>query len=306
MQETKSSSFDMHPVLVHPRAYRHIQVAPLTGVLGAEITGVDLRARLPAATWDEIRQAYIDHQVVWFPGQAITHEQHVAFAANFGEVIRVPQLHSVEGHPDVQIIRRLASDTGRVVGENWHADSTYLDEPPGAVVMRAVEVPPYGGDTGFLSMYATYEALSEPYRQMLEPLSVVHSATRIYGSAALASGRKKYNEAATRSDLSVEAGDREMVHPLVCTHALSGRRFLYINKTYAQRIAGFTNEESAPLIAFLLEHCSRFDFTCRVRWRQDQVLIWDNRCTMHRAIPDYTGQHRFMTRVTVAGPRPSR
>jgi taurine dioxygenase len=292
-------------VLVHPRAYQHITVEPLTGVLGAEVSGVDLRQPLAPAAWQEVRQAFSDHQVLLFPGQQLTHEQHLAFSRNFGEVIRVPQLHSVEGYPDVQIIRRLATDRGRIVGENWHADSTYLEAPPAAVVMRAVEVPPYGGDTGFLSMYAAYEALSASFKAMLEPLNVVHSATRIFGSAYLAQGRT-YNAAAARTDLSVEEGDREVVHPLVCTHAISGRKFLYLNKTYAQRVEGFTNEESASLFSFLYEHCARFDFTCRARWRQDQLLVWDNRCTMHRAIPDYTGQHRYMTRVTIGGPRPSR
>ena len=299
------SSMDAHPVLVHPRAYRHIDVRPLTGVLGAEIFGVDLRESLAPDVWDEIRQAYGDHQVILFPDQPVSHEQHLAFARNFGQVIRLPQLHSVDGQPEVQMIRRLATDTGRVVGENWHADSTYLDEPPGAVVMRALDVPPYGGDTGFLSMYAAYEALSPAYKAMLEPLDVVHSATRIFGSAYLAQGRK-YNSSGARTDLDVEKGDREVSHPLVCRHAATGRKFLYVNKTYSQRIAGFTNEESAALFAHLYEHCARYDFTCRVRWRKDQVLIWDNRCTMHRAIPDYTGQNRTMTRVTIAGPRPAR
>lgn len=299
------SSFDNHPQLVHPRTYRHIQVEPLTGVLGAEITGVDLRESLAPEAWQEILDAYTDHQVVLFPGQQLSHEQHLAFSRHFGQVIRLPQLHGVDGHPEVQIIRRLATDTGRVVGENWHADSTYLDEPPAAVVMRAVDVPPYGGDTGFLSMYAAYEALSDSFKAMIEPLNVVHSATRIFGSVYQAQGRK-YNAATTRTDLDVAAGDREVAHPLVCRHAASGRKFLYVNKTYSQRIEGFTNEESAPILAHLYEHTSRFDFTCRARWRKDQVLIWDNRCTMHRAIPDYTGQHRFMTRVTIAGARPAR
>ena len=299
------SSFDRHPVLVHPRDYRHIRVEPLTGVLGAEIYDVDLRKPLDPDTWDEIRQAFADHQVIMFPKQQVTHEQHLAFSRNFGQVIRVPQLHSVDGYPDVQIIRRLASDTGRVVGENWHADSTYLDEPPGAVVMRAVDVPAYGGDTGFLSMYAAYEALSDAYKAMIAPLDIVHSATRIFGSVYQSQNRK-YNAAGTRTDLSVELGDREVVHPLVCTHAASGRKFLYLNKTYSQRIEGFTTEESAPILAHLHDHCARFDFTCRVRWHKDQVLVWDNRCTMHRAIPDYTGQDRFMSRVTIAGPRPAR
>ena len=303
MQAT--STFDAHPALVHPRAYRHIEVQPLTGVLGADLLGVDWREPLAPEVWGEIRQAFADHQVVLFPGQKLSHEQHLTFGRNFGEVIRLPQIHSVEGHPEVQIIRRLATDTGRVVGENWHADSTYLDQPPAAVVMRAVDVPPYGGDTGFLSMYATYEALSPAYKALIEPLNVVHSATRIFGSAYLAQGRK-FNSSGTRSDLDVAAGDREVAHPLVCTHAVTGRKFLYLNKTYSQRIEGFTSEESASLMNFLHEHCSRFDFTCRRRWRKDQILVWDNRSTMHRAIPDYTGQDRYMTRITIAGPRPAR
>jgi taurine dioxygenase len=305
MQAQAQSSFDAHPKLVHPRDYRHIQVDPLTGVLGAEISGIDLREPLSDDAWNEIRDAFADHQVILFPGQKLSHEQHRAFAGRLGEVIRVPQLHSVDGHPDVQIIRRLATDTGRVVGENWHADSTYMDQPPAAVVMRAVDVPPYGGDTGFLSMYAAYEALSPSFKAMIEPLNVVHSATRIFGSMYKAQARK-FNNATTRTDLDVEAGDREVSHPLVCTHALSGRKSLYLNRTYSQRIEGFTHEESAPLLAYLYDHSSRFDFTCRARWRTDQILVWDNRCTMHRAIPDYTGQHRYMTRVTIAGPRPSR
>ncbi|MBL0422898.1 TauD/TfdA family dioxygenase [Ramlibacter sp. AW1] len=300
-----TSSFDAHPVLVHPRDYRHIRVAPLTGVLGAEITGLDLRAPLAPPVWAEVRQAFVDHQVVLFPGQAISHEQHLAFSRMFGEVTRVPQLHGVEGYPEVQIIRRLASDTGRVIGENWHADSTYMETPPAAVVMRAVDVPPYGGDTGFMSMYAAYEALSPAYKALVEPLNVVHSATRIFGSVYQAQNRR-YNTSAARTDLSVEEGDREMVHPLVCTHALSGRKFLYVNKTYSQRFEGLTVEESAPILAYLLEHCARFDFTCRARWHNDQVLVWDNRCTMHKAIPDYAGRDRYLTRVTVAGARPSR
>jgi alpha-ketoglutarate-dependent taurine dioxygenase len=299
------SAMDAHPVLVRPRAYRHIEVLPLTGVLGAEIVGVDLRESLAPGAWDEIRQAFGDHQVILFPDQPVSHEQHLAFARHFGQVIRLPQLHSVDGHPEVQLIRRLATDTGRVVGENWHADSTYLDEPPGAVVMRALDVPPYGGDTGFLSMHAAYEALSPAYKAFIEPLNIVHSATRIFGSAYLAQGRK-FNSSGARADLDVERGDREVSHPLVCRHAHTGRKFLYVNKTYSQRIEGFTNEESAPILAHLYEHSARFDFTCRVRWRKDQILIWDNRCTMHRAIPDYAGQNRTMTRVTIAGPRPAR
>lgn len=290
---------------VHTEVYQHIRVEPLTGVVGAEIHGVDLCKPLAPEVASEILQAFERHHVIVLPDQDISHEAHLAFSALFGTIGHVPQLHHVDGHPAVQIIRRRASDTGRVVGENWHSDSTFLDEPPAAVVMRALEVPPYGGDTGFLSTVAAYEGLSPAYQSMIDGLGVVHSATRIFGSAYRAQ-QQRFDATSTRSDLDLEAGDREVVHPLVCRHSRTGRRHLYVNRTYAQRIDGMTVEESAPILAFLYEHCARFDLTCRVRWRANQVLVWDNRSTMHRAVADYAGFDRMMTRVTIAGGRPAR
>lgn len=287
----------------NPRKFKRIEVRPLNGTIGAEIRGVDLSQPLDDATWSEVREAFHDYLVVYFPDQPITHEQHLAFSRRFGELMRLPQLHSVEGHNEIQIIRRDADDTGRVVGENWHADSTYYECPPLAVVMRAVTVPEFGGDTGFLNMIAAYEALSPKLRSVLDGLSAVHSATRIYGSAYHAQNRK-FSASSAKTDLDIAAGDREMIHPLVCTHPGSGRRFLYLNQVYVQRIDGMTEAESRPLLQFLYDHCSRFELTCRVRWAKDQVLIWDNRAAMHKAIPDYVGRARFMTRTTIAGPRP--
>jgi alpha-ketoglutarate-dependent taurine dioxygenase len=287
----------------NPRKFRRIEVHPFTGAIGAEIRGVDLREPLDEDTWREVREAFDDYLVVTFPKQPITHEQHLAFSRRFGELMQMPQLHAAEGHDLIHVIRRDAEDTGRVIGENWHSDSTYMERPPAAVVMRAVTVPEFGGDTGFLSMVAAYEALSPTMRAVLEPLKAVHSATRIYGSAYHAQ-KSRFSAASARNDLDVEAGDREMVHPLVCTHPRSGKRFLYVNRVYVQGIEGMTAQESRPLLDFLYEHCSRFELTCRVRWETDQVLVWDNRATMHKAIPDYAGRARYMTRTTIAGPRP--
>jgi alpha-ketoglutarate-dependent taurine dioxygenase len=287
----------------NPRKFRRIEVHPFTGAIGAEIRGVDLREPLDEDTWREVREAFDDYLVVTFPKQPITHEQHLAFSRRFGELMQMPQLHAAEGHDLIHVIRRDAEDTGRVIGENWHSDSTYMERPPAAVVMRAVTVPEFGGDTGFLSMVAAYEALSPTMRAVLEPLKAVHSATRIYGSAYHAQ-KSRFSAASARNDLDVEAGDREMVHPLVCTHPRSGKRFLYVNRVYVQGIEGMTAQESRPLLDFLYEHCSRFELTCRVRWEADQVLVWDNRATMHKAIPDYAGRARYMTRTTIAGPRP--
>ncbi|HYF21152.1 MAG TPA: TauD/TfdA family dioxygenase [Ramlibacter sp.] len=287
----------------NPRKFRRIQVRPANGTIGAEIRGVDLRQPLDDATFAEVQQAFRDYLVIWFPDQPITHEQHLAISRRLGPLMDMPQLHAVQGHPQVHVIRRDAEDTGRVIGESWHSDSTYMECPPAAVVMRAVTVPEFGGDTGFLNMVRAYEALSPAMRQMLDGLSVVHSATRIYGSAYHAQDRR-FSAASARTDLSVEAGDREMVHPLVCTHPGSGKRFLYVNRVYAQRFHGMTDAESRPLLDFLYEHCGRFEFTVRVRWAPDQVLVWDNRAAMHKAVPDYVGRARYMTRVTIAGPRP--
>lgn len=291
--------------VLSPRAITsRIEVHPLTGVLGAAITGVDLRQPLDDELWSQIHQAFLQHQVIYFPDQALTPEQHIAFSRRFGPVEPVPLLKPVDGYPELQMIRREATETGRVIGENWHTDSTFLERPPAAVVMRAVEVPPFGGDTGFLSMYTAYETLSPAMRDMIDSLGVVHSATRIFGSLYQAQNRRFASTSARA--MSVEDGDREVVHPLVVTHPGTGRKLLYVNQVYAQRIDGMTEAESVPLLKFLYEHASRFDFTCRVRWKNNQVLIWDNLCTMHRAVPDYAGQLRYLTRTTIGGERPRR
>ena len=284
-------------------SYRHIDVRPLTGSMGAEIHGVDLSQVLTDATWQEIEAAFHQHLVIYLPNQDITHEQHLQFARRFGPLQTLPQLLSVEGAEELQIIRREASDTGRIIGENWHTDSTYLERPPAAVVMRSISVPDYGGDTGFLNVCQAYDMLSPAYKKMLEGLNAVHSASRTFGSAAK-NHEKQFDAKNARTDLDVNFGDRECLHPIVATHARSGRKFLYVNRVYVQRIEGMTVEESAPILNYLYEHTSRFELTCRVRWSNNMVLVWDNRATMHKAIADYQGKYRYLVRATVAGPRP--
>jgi alpha-ketoglutarate-dependent taurine dioxygenase len=288
----------------NPLKFKRIQVHPMNSTIGAEIRGIDLSRPLDEATWQEVRQAFADYLVVYFPNQPLTHQQHLALSERFGPLMAMPQLHSVDGFEQIHIIKRDADDNSRVIGESWHADSTYFECPPAAVVMRAVTVPEFGGDTGFVSMVAAYETLSPTLRTLLDTLKVVHSATRIYGSAYHAQ-KKKFSASNAKVDLDVEAGDREMVHPLVCTNPVSGRRFLFVNQVYAQRFEGMTEIESAPLLRFLYDHCARFENSCRVRWQPDQVLVWDNRSAMHKAIPDYVGRARYMTRTTIAGARPA-
>jgi taurine dioxygenase len=281
------------------REFRTIDVLPMTGALGAEVRGVDLAKPFDNETWDEILGAFTDYLVLVLPEQDITHEQHLAFARRFGKIIQVPQLFSVPEAPELQQIRREADARGRVVGEGWHSDSTFLEKPPGAAILHAIDVPPFGGDTAFTSLTLAYETLSDAMKQLIDGLNAVHSAAKVYGSKRLAEKQRSFaipdNE---------EEGNREVVHPVVCTHPLSGRKTLYVNSVYTQRFEGMTEEESAPLLGFLIQHCSKLDFTCRIRWRDRQVLVWDNRATYHKALADYDGFFRYLVRATAEGPRP--
>jgi alpha-ketoglutarate-dependent taurine dioxygenase len=285
-----------------PEDFVRIKVAPLTGAIGAEIRGVDLSRPLDGETREEILAAFHDYLVIYFPDQPLDNPQHQNFAHLFGtDLIKIPQLTSLEDAPYVQIVARDAAETETyVVGGNWHTDSTWMEKPPLCVVMRAVEVPDYGGDTAFSNMYLAYEMLSPKLKDILSQLNGVHSASFLFGSAYL-QRKKRYN----RTFVDEELGDRETIHPVVCTHPGSGRKYLFVNRIFVKRFEGMTELESKPLLEFLFEHADRPEFSCRVRWRKNQVLIWDNRCTHHKAIADYPGMARYMLRVTVEGGRPA-
>jgi taurine dioxygenase len=290
-----------HAELAPEIGYRRLTVRPVTGALGAEIFGVDLTQPIDAETKREIIRAFHDHLVIWFPDQKpLAPEQHLAFAELFGPLTRIPHIFSIEGYPEIQIVRREANESGTyVVGENWHSDSTFLETPPLGVVMRAIDVPEFGGDTLFANMYLAYEALSDKMKAILATLKGVHSATRIFGSES-----KKREKRYDIPEMDVSFGDREVVHPVIRTHPGTGRKLIYINRTYLRRFEGMTEEESRGLLETLYAHCGRLEFSCRARWRKDQVLVWDNRATWHRAIFDYPGKRRYLERVTIAGDRP--
>lgn len=281
--------------------YREIEVRPVTGNLGAEIVGIDLRQPLGSLQRAELLDAFYRYGVISIPDQELDPEQHMAFGQTFGPLMDLPHIPRVPGYELFHQVRREADDTTKLPGENWHSDSTFLKSPPFAVVMRAVDVPPYGGDTMFTSNYLGYESLSDGMRRVVDQLHAVHSATRVFGKTAQATGTK-YN---TRENVSVEEGERETIHPVVCTHPGSGRRHLFVNRTYTQRFDGMTAEESKPLLDYLCDQVARAEFNCRMRWRNNTVVVWDNRATMHRAIPDFLGKFRYLQRTTHAGPPPA-
>jgi taurine dioxygenase len=278
------------------RTYRTIDVAPIAGALGAEITGVDLATDLVDETVSEIRRAWLDHLVVFFRDQVLEPAAFLSFACRFGEPVEYPFVKGIDGFPEIIEVAKLPHEKVNF-GGIWHSDTVYLEQPPMGTLLVAREVPPAGGDTLFASMYAAYEALSPAMQRMLEGLRAVHSS-------ALADVSK------TREDRIRDSGgerDEEFVseHPVVRTHPETGRKALYVNVAHTTRFAGMTEEESRPLLRYLFEHSVRPEFTCRFRWRAGSLAMWDNRCAMHNPVNDYHGYTRRMHRITLAGDIPA-
>ena len=279
--------------------YKRIGVHPLNGAVGAEITGVQLAEPLDDEVKTEIKRAFSENLVIFLRGQKdFTPEAHVAFSSIFGPMQRIPHIFSIEGHPEVQIVERLADDKRRVVGEGFHNDSTFMDTPPTSVTMHAINVPDFGGDTAFANLYLAYETLSPVMQDWLGTLSAVHSAAKLFGSGVSQKG-------VMMKDMDTKDGDREVIHPVVCTHPVSGRKYVFVNSVYTQRIVGLEPAESRAILDYLIRHASQMAFTGRVSYENDTVLVWDNWAAHHSAVADYQGKYRYMQRVTTGGVKPA-
>ena len=275
-----------------------IEVRPISGTIGAEIHGVDVARELDDATIGDIRKALLDHCVIFFRGQTLDVRQHKAFTRHFGEIYIHPNYKGTQADPEIVEITRLPGDT-KIVGEEWHADTTMVAEPPMGAILYAKEVPPYGGDTIFANQYLAYETLSDGMKKMLAPLKALHSDRKVAGPQA--------NMNAKRSTKVREDADwRETVsaHPVVVTHPETGRKLLYVNHSYTYCFEGMTEAESKPLLGFLLEHGHRPEITCRFRWETGSIAFWDNRVCKHLAIHDAGPFKRLMRRTQICGTRP--
>ncbi len=276
------------------RRYEHIEVLPVAGALGAEIGGVDRSRPLADVVVGEIRQALLDHLVIFFRGQKLTPQQQLAFAQRFGEPMEYPHLKGLPECPLITPVIKLERERVNF-GGIWHSDTTYLECPPMASLLYAIEIPPYGGDTLFANQYLAYESLSEGFRKMLDPLVGVNSSLKADASK-------------TREDRLRAAGVESKVlvgeHPVVRTHPETGRKALFANVGHTTHFKGLSEEESRPLLEYLFQHQVRPEFTCRFRWEPGSLAFWDNRCAQHNAVNDYHGFGRVMHRVTLAGDRP--
>jgi len=276
-------------------ARRAIEVAPIAGALGAEITGVDLAAELADEVVAEIRRAWLDHLVVFFRDQRLQPEEFLAFARRLGDPVEYPFVKGIEGYPEIIAVSKLPHETVNF-GGIWHSDTVYLERPPMATMLIAREVPPHGGDTEWSNMYAAYEALSPGLRRLLEGLQAVNSS-------ALADVSKT-REDRIRDHGYDDAQQYLAVHPVVRTHPETGRKALYVNPAHTAAFTDMTDDESRGLLEYLFRHSTRPEFTCRFRWRVGSMALWDNRCTMHNPINDYHGYTRTMHRISLAGDVP--
>jgi alpha-ketoglutarate-dependent taurine dioxygenase len=273
-----------------------LQITRIAGALGAEISGVDLAADLDDSTVRAIRQALLDHLVVFFRDQELPPDRFLAFAKRFGTPSEYPLIKGIEGYPDIIKVAKLEDETVNF-GGIWHSDTSYLERPSMATLLVAREVPPFGGDTLFANMYLAYESLSEGLRRVLDGLKAVNSSAKADATRTREDRIKSDPTPQSRSEFLSE-------HPVVRTHPETGRKALYVNVAHTVRFAGMTEEESAPLLQYLFRHQTRPEFTCRFSWRVGSLAFWDNRAAQHNPVNDYHGFRRIMHRITLAGDRP--
>jgi taurine dioxygenase len=269
-----------------------IQVRPLTAVIGAEIDGVDLREPLADETVTALRHALLDHLVIFFRDQPISDEEHLAVAQRFGPLSVPPLTTKYQDRPTVTVLDQV-NPKGEGADE-WHSDNTFMPCPPMGSILRAVQLPPVGGDTCFASMYAAYDALSPSVRTLVDSLHAAHYITKPMRKA-IAAGH-------TNLDLAdMQQRWPPVEHPVVVTHPETGRRALFVNRNSTTHLVGVTERESDLLLPFLLDHVRSPEFQCRFHWDTNSMAFWDNRCVQHYAVADYL-ERRVMHRVTVDGP----
>lgn len=281
-----------------------LDIRPITPTIGAEIVGVDL-SKLDDTVFTAIERVLLDRLVIVVRDQRLSPDHHLAFARRFGELEPPhPVFAHLPEYPQVSILENRGNQG--VYNDEWHTDVTFRECPALGSILYARVIPESGGDTLWSNMYAAYETLAEPIKRMIDGLTAVHD---ICGGGPY--GRvPSYREIvlAQPDGLSrlhkIENDFPPVSHPVVRMHPQTGRKALFVNRSFTTRIDGVSKLESAWLLGMLLEHAEQTAFQMRHRWRVNDLVMWDNRCTQHLAVADYAPAHRLMHRITVQGERP--
>ncbi len=277
-------------------------VRPLATACGAELIGLDLR-RTSEDDLAAVTEALAEHSVLFFRDQDLRPEDQVEITRGFGSLLRVPYIKHLDEHPDIIAVLKEADEQQiSTFGGTWHSDFSFLTAPPSLTLLYALELPDVGGDTLWSSQYAAYNALSGGLKGLLDPLRAVHTGWPHGAKGPGPDVPVSRSISMVRNDPSA---DREVVHPVVRVHPVTGRKALFVNPVYTQQFEGMTQDESRPMLQYLFDHSTKAEFTCRLRWAPGTLAVWDNRCLLHLAINDYDGSRRLLHRTTVAGDIPA-
>ena len=277
-----------------------LEVRPVAGALGATVSGIDLTKVVANEQLDGVREALAQHLVVFLPDQDIDLDDLERVTDLLGGRDTTPFVTPLEDRP--YVIRVIKEPGDQLNFANaWHSDLSYLPEPPSYTLLHAAEVPDFGGDTIWSNQYLAYDSLSRGLKETLVELRAVHSAGMAYGTGGFLDQVKDLTSMAIAP--SPEAYE-EHSHPVVIEHPVTHRTALYVNPVYTTRFKGWSPAESQVLLDYLYRHATNENLTCRFHWNEHTLAIWDNRCTMHNALNDYSGVRREMFRTSVKGSAP--
>jgi taurine dioxygenase len=285
------------PMLAAKDIPEALTVTRVTPALGAVVEGVRLTDALTQSCIDDLNRLLIEHQILFFRDQPITPQAQCSFAKRFGELHIHPIYPVLPELPEIMVIDTHAGFLPD--NDNWHTDVTFTQTPPLAGILAAKQLPSMGGDTLWSSNSRVYEALSAPVKKMLEGLTAEHSVVKSFPAGRWGTDpgfKDRYERAVAKHP--------PVIHPVVRTHPVSGRKGLFVNEGFTTRILELKPAESDSLLALLFAQAGKPEFTLRWHWRVNDIAFWDNRVTQHYAVADYLPERRIMHRATVIGDRP--
>jgi len=274
-----------------------MEINLLSGALGAEVKDINLKDSSDK-NWEVINKLMLEHKVLFFRDQNITSEEQINLAKKFGPLEKHVYVKNLKGYPEIiRIIK--GADEKHQWGETWHTDVSYNPKPTKVIILRSRKIPPVGGDTMFSNMEIAYETLDEEIKKKIKGKKAIHSSL---GAAAFVD---KYTEMEGNGNLDEYSNE----HPIVRTHPETNKKILYVNSMYTKKITGMDKKESDEILKKIFEHQERLDFTCRFKWTENAVAIWDNRSTQHQGLTDFfpgrgLGHERIMDRIAIQGDLP--